>query len=130
MGLPHLPFSRYIPSRQLILGSDMNALFDMFTSFAGGLIALAGGGLSAKTPIFNAAYNEVDTVATAADSYALPPAKVGLCVTVTNSGAASMTVFGSGTDTVSGAASQAHAVGATIDYVCRKNGVWVRYTAS
>lgn len=128
--LPNLPIQRYIPSRQLIAGSDVNSFNDLLTSFIGNIVALAGGALSALTPILNAAYNEVTTVVTAADSVALPPAKVGLNITVTNSSANSMTVFASGTDTVSGGASQAHAAGATVDYNCRKNGSWVRYTAS
>lgn len=128
--LPNLPFHRLIPSRQLISGEHINNISDMLTGFSGGLTALAGGGLSGLTPIFNSAFNEVTTVVTAADSFALPVAKVGLCITVTNSGAASMTVFAQGTDTISGGASQAHAVGVTTDYVCVKPGIWKRYTAA
>lgn len=131
--LPTLPFNRYISSRQLIAGSDFNAHSDFLTSFIGNLTALAGGGRSAKTPVFNAAYNEVTTVVTAADSFVLPIAKVGLSITAANLGAASMQVFGNGTDTISGTAGSvgvAHAVNAVVEYNCRKNGVWVRYTAA
>lgn len=130
MGLPKLPFNRLIPSRQLISGEHINGIDDLLTSFAGALTALAGGANSALTPVFGAAYNEVTTVVTAADSYAMPIAKVGLNITVTNSGAASMTVYANGTDTISGAASQAQAVGATVEYSCVKNGIWKRYTAA
>lgn len=133
MGLPSLPFARYLPSRQMISGLHMNYLSDMLTSFNGKLTALAGGGLSGLTPVFDAAYNEVTTVANAADSFVLPIAKVGLTITVTNSGAQSMQVFANGTDTISGTAGNvgvAQAAAAVVEYSCVKNGVWKRYTAT
>lgn len=128
--LPNLPFGRLISSRQLISGDHINHIGDLLTSFAGSLVALAGGGLSALTPVFNAAFNEVTTVATINDSYALPIAKVGLIITVTNSGAATMNIFANSAlpDTISGAASETQATGVCVEYICTKTGIWKRST--
>lgn len=68
-----------------------------------GLTALAGGGQTGAT-ITGYGVNTVTTVATAADSVALPPAAPGLTVFVKNTTATSMTVYGSGIDTIDGIA--------------------------
>jgi hypothetical protein len=139
MGLPNLPFQHYTTGRQLIKGSDINGIFDEFSSFKGPLTALAGGGRSGLTPVFNAAFNDVTVVATAGDSFVLPVAQVGFRITVTNNGANSMQVFGNGLDTISGTAGNvgvAQAAGTTIEYVCIQSatnvagGIWKRYTAA
>lgn len=127
--LPSLPFKeRFTSGRQLLPGHRMNSLCDMLTS-ASQVVALAGGNLPGA-PVLNAAFVDLVTVATAADSAALPPAQIGMSITVTNSGVASATIWASGTDTISGAASQTHAPGVTVDYVCVKPGIWKRYTAA
>jgi hypothetical protein len=69
-----------------------------------GIVAHAGGGQGSATPL-TGQFNSVDTVATAADSVALPVATyVGQEVEVVNNTATSMQVFGAGTDTINGVA--------------------------
>lgn len=69
-----------------------------------GIIAHAGGGQASATPL-TGQFNSVDTVATLADSVALPAATyVGQEVEVVNNSATSMQVFGAGTDTINGVA--------------------------
>lgn len=98
-----------------------------------GITAHAGGGQGSATAL-TGAINRVDTVATAADSVALPaPTFVGQHVTVINNAAAnSMQVFGSGTDTINGVATGtgvAQAAGKTAVYVAVTTGTaaaWFR----
>lgn len=135
MPLPNLPFARFTSSRQLIPGSRENDIADLFTSFQGAITALAGGARSALTPVLNATFCEITTVVTGADSVVLPIAKVGLNITVTNSGANSAQVFANGTDVmfpgnVAGSVGLALAAAATADYVCTKAGRWTRYTSA
>lgn len=93
------------------------------------IVALAGGGLSANTPVLVNGVNEVKTVASASDSVVLPPAAVGTVVFVANAGANAMQVFGNGSDTINGTAgstglSQASARSAL--YVAADAGQWYR----
>lgn len=86
-----------------------------------GLTAHAGGGQASATAL-TGAINVVATVGTAADSVKLPaPTLVGQEVVVINNAAVnSMQVFGSGTDTINGAATGtgvAQAAGKTATYV-------------
>src|SRR5438309_11087586 len=104
MALPKLPFCTLLPSRQLVSGSHINGFNDMFQSFQGSIVALAGGARSALTPILNAAYCEVTTVATGADSVILPVSAVGYVITVTNSGANSLQIFANGSDVINATA--------------------------
>jgi len=133
MALPVLPFKlRFTSSRQLIPGDRVNAITDMLTSFAGAIIALAGGGF-AGAPTINAAFNEITVAATGGDSVALPSAQVGLAITITNSGAQSVNVFPQPTDIINAGAAGAAialAAAATADYVCTKTGVWKRYASA
>lgn len=97
-----------------------------------GVTALAGGARSAATPVLSGGFNEVTTVATAADSVCLPPAVYGLEIFVHNGAAAnSMQVFaGFGTsDTINGVAAAtgvAQAAGKGAIYACYKDGAWTR----
>jgi hypothetical protein len=133
MPLPLLPFrTRYTTSKQLISGGRINEYADMLTSFQGGIVALAGGGRTGS-PTLNAAFVELATVATGADSVQLPVAKVGLAITITNSGANSAQIFANGTDTINGTAGAtgvALAAAATAEFICTKDGVWKRYVSS
>lgn len=101
-------------------------------SVATGVAALAGGGQTGAT-LLTGAINSVDTVATAADSVALPPPSYpGQTIIVINTTANSTQVFGSGTDTISGAATGtgvAQAGGKTAIYVAKTVGTaaaWFR----
>jgi hypothetical protein len=84
-----------------------------------GITAHAGGGQGSAV-VLTGELNSVDTVGTAADSVALPPPSFpGQHVTVVNSTATSMQVFGSGTDTINGVATAtgvAQAAGKTAVY--------------
>jgi hypothetical protein len=69
-----------------------------------GITAHAGGGQASAT-LLTGAFNSIDTVATIADSVALPsPSYPGQMVAVLNNAANSVQVFGSGTDTINGVA--------------------------
>lgn len=93
------------------------------------LTALAGGGRTGS-PTLSAGFNEVTTVATAADSVQLPVALYGLEIFVHNGAASNaMQVFANGSDTINGTAgatgvSQAAGKGAI--YACYKDGAWTR----
>lgn len=134
MPLPKMPLNTQLPSRQLISGTHINAFNDLFQSFQGGIVALAGGGRP-NSPVLNAANVELATVATGADSVQLPPAIVGLTITVTNSGAASAQIFGNGSDTIqsgattnaAGSVGVALAAASTAMFRCTKTGVWKRF---
>ncbi len=98
------------PTQRFQGGVDVGALLNSGALFVPGsvvtgLTALPGGGQSGAT-LLTGELNRVDTVATAADSVALPaPAFVGQQVTVVNNAASNaMQVFGSGTDTINGVA--------------------------
>ncbi len=135
MPIARLPFGFLSTTRQLISGAHINYLGLLMTGTISPAVALAGGGLSAATPQAMAAFIELTTVASANDSYSLPPAKSGLRVTFTNNGANSAQIMGAfGTaDTVNGAAvatGVALAAAATAMFVCVKDGVWKRIVFS
>ena len=65
----------------------------------GGIVAFAGGGQTSATLLVDGC-NEINTVATTADSVKLPPAVGGTVVYLVNKGANSCQVFGSGIDTI------------------------------
>ena len=107
-----------------------------------GVTALAGGGQAGATLLggpdpsgLPAAAVEVDTVATAADSVALPFAVVGRWMLIRNAGANSMNVYAlsannkatGAQDSINGGANNAAvAVAANHGAIafCAKNGVW------
>lgn len=104
----------------------------LLMSAADGLVAHAGGGQALATPI-TTCIARFATVATLNDSSLLPPAVAGLELTVINSGAASMNVFPSGTDTINGAApSAAYALAAAKQafFSCPANGKWFAISGS
>ena len=88
------------------------------------LTAFAGGGQANATLLPNGS-NVVATVATAADSVKLPLSAPGAMITVVNTSANSMQVFGSGTDTINDVATAtgvAQAAGKIAIYVCTTGG--------
>lgn len=91
------------------------------------LAAKAGGGQSGAT-LCAAVINRFTTVATAADSGALPPAKAGMQVTVTNGHASnSMNLFPATGEQINGAAANsafALAAGKTAQFTSAANGAW------
>jgi hypothetical protein len=135
-----LPSFHGVRGPSLIDGSDLRRFFDMVLGAQNGVVAKAGGGVAAATPLRNG-FNQIDTVATAADSVMLPPAIVGAWCWIYNDGAASMNVYNSqanpqnggaadfivahGVTTPSaGNAAQAVGVGHTSLFVCMQLGMW------
>jgi hypothetical protein len=100
--------------------------------FTNTLTARAGGGQASATAL-TGAINRVTVAASAADSVKLPaPSYVGQTVVLINSGASSIQVFGTGTDTINGVATAtgvAQAAGITALYVAVSTGtaaMWFR----
>lgn len=124
MPLPRLPFGNLTSSRQLVSGNHINNVNNMLSGTAT-LIAATPAGTALSSLTLDAAFNEISTVASAADSVTLPLAKSGLRVCVTNSGGGnSLKVWAKGTDLISGATSLAVASTVSTIFVCIKDGVW------
>ena len=94
---------------------------------ATGLTAHAGGGQTSALAL-TATINNVTTVATAANSVALPASAAGVSIVVINSGANAMQVFGSGTDTIGGVATGtgiSQPPNSVYVYTCAVAGNWL-----
>ncbi len=134
MGLPSLPngLGRYLPSKQLIAGSDINAIGDLLISFQQ-VVATPSGSVTTSIRL-NAANVEITAVATAADGVLLPPAKAGLTVAILNSDAADAAqVFAGGGNTINataGATGVSLAAGAAAIFKCIKDGNWRRFVSA
>lgn len=136
MGLPFLPFSRLITSRQLISGQHINSLTDLLTGTTASVIAFAGGGQAGAT-LLTSAFNEIATVANAADSLALPIAKSGMRIAITNLAANAPQIW-----VANGSSDVIRPNGATVTnvvgpaqnithlFVCYKDGVWTRFISA
>ena len=116
--------------------TDLQGTVFALDSFTDTITAHSGGGQASAT-LFTTLINRVTTVAVAADSVKLPaPTKVGQIVIAINSGANSMQVFGSGTDTINGVATAtgvAQAAGKTAIYVATTTGTaaaWFQLTGA
>ena len=79
--------------RKLIDGKTIRTIVQQNLTASSGLVALAGGGLSASTPVVLSYISEFTTVASANDSCALPPAIQGLEYEIVNSGAQTLRVY-------------------------------------
>jgi hypothetical protein len=82
-----------VPGRALQEGQDILILAKAALSAQGAMTALAGGALTAATPLLNSYINEFTTVATTGDSCVLPPAIPGTELTVINSGAQTLKIY-------------------------------------
>jgi len=94
--------------------------------FTDAITAHAGGGQGSATAL-TSILNRVTTVTTAGDSIKLPASVAGLQVTVINSGANSMQVFGAGTDTINDVATAtgvAQMANSTVVYTSTVAGKW------
>jgi hypothetical protein len=107
-------------SSQTVTGFQYESTQDNLTAHAGG-----GQGSATQITAMNA---RVTTVATAADSVALPPSANGLIIYVTNAAAAnSMNVFpqsGESINALSANTALAVAAGKTCAFVCYSKGLW------
>lgn len=95
-------------------------------SYTGGLTAHAGGGQGSALAL-TTSINRVTTVATAGDSVALPAAAPGLIITVINTGANAMQVYGAGTDTINAVATAtgiSQIPNSVLTFVCVTSGLW------
>lgn len=118
------------PGFQLFDGSALNHLFTKI--FQGGLsretgITAHAGGTKAAAYQLSRSLNLVATTATNGDSVLLPKAIAGSIVVVTNAGAATLSVYGKGTDTIDGnstATADSLATTKTRIYVCYATGAW------
>lgn len=116
----------------LLSGSFLSLLFSRI--FQGGLnredgITATSGGTKAAARVLTKSLNRVSVCAVNADSALLPAAIAGSILLLTNSGAASLQVFGKGTDTINGIATAtgvAQAAGLSALYVCYTAGAWHR----
>lgn len=120
MTVPSGPFNNFPRGKALLNGADVQKISDQVFGVQGGVVAFAGGGKTSATQI-TACSVEVTTAATAADSVKLPPGQVGLEVFITNDGASSIQVFGSGSDTINNVATGigvAQANGVSAIYKC------------
>lgn len=122
---------------RLIDGAYVNGIADgQNDGYASGIAALAGGAQAGATVLPLKSLIEVDTVATANDSVALPVSDAGMRMTVINSTANSMNVYanplanqknGGALDKINGATNPtAYAIagGSTVTFVCAKAGNW------
>lgn len=91
------------------------------------LTAHSGGGQTSALALTKGV-NNVTTVAAAGDSVRLPASAAGLEISITNSGANSMQVYGAGTDTINGIATGtgvAQLPGQTVVYTSAVAGNWL-----
>ena len=119
-----MPLSSQFPvfqnGKQMLDGDVQNALMAELYSVQDTITAKAGGTQAAAVAL-TSAVNRVSVCATGGDSVKLPAAVPGREVMITNSGAASLQVFGSGTDTINGVATAtgvAQGIGLTALYKC------------
>lgn len=115
----------------LFSAPSSSAPFNMsapFTEFVVAGVTAHSGGTQALAVALTGMINQVSTVAAAADSVALPPSKPGLQITVVNTGANPLQVFGAGTDTINNVATAtgvSQAVNARVTYTCVVAGNWI-----
>lgn len=134
MPLPNLNTlkQRFIASRQLLPGDWANAITDSLTSSQN--VTATPAGTQATSVLLNAAQVNITAVATANDGVKLPPALVGMEVSIVNSDAADAAqIFASGSDTINataGATGVSLAAGAAIILRCIKDGNWRRFVSA
>lgn len=131
----------FVSGLRLISGGDLIQLVNLLYFTESGLTAGAGGTQALALPLPAVSVAEISTVASANDSILLPPAVIGLEVTLINDGANSMQVFGvpsnpnnaGAGDTIAAANSTAqqatatgvaHASAASFTYICFAAGKW------
>ena len=120
MALPKGPIPAFSGGPALTDQNALQKLAQLIGSVQNNIVAQADNTKVNATQL-NGAKCRVTTVAGAADSVKLPPGYPGLEVTIMNSGANSMQVFGSGNDTINDVATAigvAHGNGLSGVYTC------------
>lgn len=137
---------QFNPGFALQDGGLLTQLVNDLYAAKSGIVAFAGGGQVNATPL-GQTFNEVDTVATAADSVQLPAALVGSTVVVYNATAVALQVFGSSSNPSNGGvgdtiapntatAQAATAVGVSqaavkvAIYICFQPGQWKQFLSA
>lgn len=118
--LPSGPVPSFGPGLALQDGNALQKLAGLIGSTHNNITAHAGGG-KANAVSITGVKARITTCATAADSVKLPPGYPGLEITISNSGAASVQVFGAGNDTINEIATGvgvAQANGKSAIYTC------------
>lgn len=119
---------RFQSGFRLIDGSALNAALGAPTFDNNyGITALAGGALSASTPILNRGVNVVTTAANVGDSVVLRQALAGAIVILRNATSNAVQVFGNGSDTINGTAGATGisvAANKSVMFFAGKDGVW------
>lgn len=130
MSFPKSPPQRYITSRQLIAGSDVNNFNDQTFSYQ----LLTPAGATQATAVQSDAANVEIAAAAPAGGILLPVSYPGAAINVLNNSGNTTTVYGQGTDVVqtSGTTFAAAATGVTMatlvsaTFFCIKQGFWQR----
>lgn len=118
--IPSSPVPSFVVGKALQDGGDLQKMAQQLYETVSGLTAQADNTKANATPI-TSPNAVISTVAGAGDSVLLPPGYVGLEIWLTNAGAQSMQVFGSGSDTINGvdtATGVAQANGVSALYRC------------
>lgn len=108
------------------IGSGYSAAFN--TVSASNTLTAHSGGTQAAALALTSAVNNVTVVAAAGDSVRLPTAAAGMSITVTNSAALPMQVYGAGTDTINSIATAtgvSQLPGSTVTYFSVAAGNWL-----
>lgn len=119
MTLPSGPVPGFTRTIGLQSGPALQKLADLIGSVQTGITATAGG-TKATAFQLNAAFCKVAVCATNNDSVLLPPGYAGLEVIVANAGAATLAVYGSGTDTINDVATATGVTQATLVHALYK----------
>lgn len=120
MTVPSGPIPTFPRGDALQNGDALNKLALLIGGTQNNITAKAGGGKANATQL-TAVKCRIKTCVTGGDSVKLPPGYPGLEVTISNSGAASAQVFGSGNDTINEvvtATGVAQANGKSAIYIC------------
>lgn len=125
-----MPTPLAAPGPRLVDGDNIQDLANNdVNKCSSAITALAGGGRSANTPVLNAGFSDIRTVATSADSVVLPVARAGIARFVPNPSGTTLTVFANGSDTINGTAGATgvtQTTGVNALYFCARDGVWAR----
>ena len=131
MSIPKSPPARYITSRQLIAGADMNNLNDASYSYQ----LLTPAGATQATAVQSDAANVEIAAAAPAGGMLLPISYPGASVNVLNNSLNTTKVYPFGTEQIQNAGTTFAAAGVAVtqatlvstQYVCVKAGFWQRF---
>lgn len=129
MSIPKSPPQRYIPSRQLIKGSDINDLSDFLFSFQA---LLAAGVAQVDAALINATNFEVLTGSANNAGAKLPASFPGLIINILNNSLNTTLIYPFGTEVIQNGATGYAAASASVSmativpatFYCIKAGFW------